>query len=525
MARDRQTGQRPVRSIRISVLGFFLCFFVLLSSGRLGSFDAGQQLSATTLAVTQGALGSANPPVKSFWVRSPNGLYYEPHDLGAIVLMAPSAWLGAKLDHSGAAAQFLNPPLLAKVGVSLTYAVVGAIGCLFLFLLFNEFYSARQAFIITFAFAAGSLYLPYAKVTWDVAPCAAAMCAFLYYTHGLLRPGAGWRAFAAAGCALAITALFRYSIAPALIVALVFLAWRTRGSLRHYAILAATFIICTGPTWLYNAVRTGSPLRPATATDYYLNGGNALHGDMLHGLIGLLAGANRGLIVYSPIVLVCLFLPWVWRRLEGRQRAMIQAMMLGMLLYTLMIAKMNHWGAFGWGPRYLLPCLPIVFLIIGPGLIEISYRSRLFAAAIVVAAIAFNVAPATTNWNVIVSEYPGAEIQDAGAPYVLEGIWTGFFRGLRGEPLIFANSDPQFSEKDDGRKFPDLWTAKLMERSHASRIAGWGIVSMLILGMALAWGRIFSPRRQRDGLTDAALRVLVQDASGRPPHDAPNANV
>lgn len=505
MAPDQQTTRLPVSRAKSAVLIFFLSFFVLMSSGHMSGLAAGQQLSAATMLATQHALGIASPPDQYDWVRSPQGRYYEPHDIGAILLMLPGAWLGAQLDHSSAATQFLRPPLVATLAVSLTYAVVSAIGCLFMFLLFTEFYPDKLAFLITFAFAAGSLYLPYAKGAWDEAPCAAAMCAFLYFAHGLLRPGAGIRAFVAAGCALAIVCLFHYSITPALLVALVFLAWRTHGSLRLYLILAATFVVCAGPMWAYNALRTGSPFHPSSGALFDLSGG------LLHGLSGLLIGANRGLIVFSPIVIAGLFLPWAWPRLQGSQRVMLESMLLGMLLYTCTIAGMNRWDEFGWGSPYLLPCLPIVFLIVGPCLVEIGSRSRFAAAAIVIAAIGFNVAPAMIDWQPIVAAYPPAELQDASVPYAIEGIWAGFIHGLRGEPLPFGRADAQVAQTGERARFPDLWTVQLMERSRAGHVAGWTIVGTLILGMGLAWGRIFAARRQRDGLTDAALRALMQD--------------
>lgn len=308
----------------------------------MGSFDAGRQLSAATLLVTKHALGSAKPPSTALWAPGPNGLYYEPHDLGAIVLMLPAAWIGAKLDHASEAEMFFHPPLIARVGVSLTYAMACAMGCAFLFLLFADIYSSQQAFLIAFAFAAGTYFLPYAKATWDVAPCAAAMCGFLYYIHLTLRNDAGLRPFLLVGCWLGIACRFRYSMAPPMVLGLALLAWRTRASLRSYIAMVIAFVVCLVPTHLYNTVRTGSFLRPATMSDYYMKGLNSMNGDMLSGLYGLLLGPNRGLIIFSPIVLTVLLVPWVWRRLHERQRALIFSMLLAAAVYTLAISKMGR---------------------------------------------------------------------------------------------------------------------------------------------------------------------------------------
>jgi hypothetical protein len=498
MARGGHTREVWFYGKKTAVLGFFLCFFMLMSSGRIGSYDAGQQLSAATLVATRHTLGTPVPPDPIFWSHAPDGLSYEPHDLGAVLLMLPAAWVGSQLDHASADSQFYHPPLASRVGVSLTYAVVSAIGCFFLFLLFADRYSTTRAFLIAFTFAAGTYYLAYAKVAWDVVPCAAAVCAFLYYVQRMLRPDATMRAFAVAGFCLALVCVLRYSMAPGFVVALVFLWWRTRGQLRHYLLLAAVFALCMVPTFAYNALRTGSFLRPANTSAFELSHGNAMNGDIVHGFIGLIFGSNRGLLFFSPIVLLCLLLPRIWRSLDSRYRALIEAMSIGSLVYMLIISKLNHWGAFGWGARYLLPVLPIIFLGVGPCLLALMKRSRLAAGVVVAAAVLFNVAPATTNWHVIVAEYPGAEVMDSDVPYALEGIWVGFWRGMNGEPLVFAHSDPQFAKNDDGRRFPDFWTARLMERSPASLAAGWLIVGVLFAGMAFALRRILLIPRDPD---------------------------
>ncbi|WP_322042743.1 hypothetical protein [Paraburkholderia sp. J67] len=506
MAFDHSNGKPSWRS-RCNVLAFFVCFFLLMSSGRIGSGDAGQQLSATMLAVTQGQLGTNDPPMTHYWVPSPNGKVYEPHDIGAIALMLPSAWLGAKLSHASPDEMFRNPPLIAKVSVSLTYAIVCAFGCLYLFLLFAASYSVREAFLLSFTFAAGTYFLPYAKVCWDVAPCAAATCAFLYYVQRLLRPQATLRTFIAAGLSLSVVAAFRYSFAPGMAAGLVILFWRTRGPFVRYVALGAAFVVGLTPTFIYNAVRTGSILRPATATDFYLTTGTALHGDIPTGLVGLLISPNRGFFVYSPILLLGLFLPLVWKTLREGEKRMIEAMLPGSLVYVLIIAKMNYWGAFGWGARYMLPVLPVAMLALAPCLIAVARRSSGAAAALVLAAMLFNVPTALTNWHAVVAEFPGAILQDNPQPKLLEGIWQGFEQGVRGEPTIFANSAPE-ALHDNARRFPDLWTFRLMDHSDTGRVLGWMLLVMFACGLAVTSRTIIATRRQKG---DGASHQLATD--------------
>ncbi|HZZ11988.1 MAG TPA: hypothetical protein VFE79_14970 [Paraburkholderia sp.] len=487
----RPANHRPLPAavFQRCVLGFFVCFFVLISSGRLGSSDAGGQLQAATLLATTGNLGITPSADTEGWVPAPNGRVYEAHDPGALVIMTPAAWIATKLGHVPADQAFRDPPVLAKVLTSLAYAVISAIGALYLFRFFAHYYETRSAFLLTVLFALGTYYLPYAKVTWDVAPATAMMCVFLYFLSATQRANASVRTFAAAGFALALLCSFRYSLAPFMGIALAVLAWRNRSEWRKYGVLGATLCVAMLPTFLYNFVRTGSPFRPATATAYYLNGNNSLDGHIPSGLMGLFFSGNHSLLLYAPPVLLIALLPFAWRRLPAAQRTLIVATMAGALLYTLLIAKMANWGAFGWGPRYLLPVLPIWFVAAAPGFMLLRARWPALAAAFVLACLASNVAPATVNWNLVVAEFPQADAPAGATPYALQGIWNGFSKGVQGQTLAFAKTAPQ-AAPDASRRFPDIWTARLIEKSKAGHVAGVAIVLVLLAGLGFALLRI-----------------------------------
>jgi hypothetical protein len=477
------------------VFVFFICLFLLVSSGRLGSMDAGNQLEAATLLATTGTLGTTRSDATVDWVPSPNRRVYEAHDIGALALMLPSAWLAAKMSHASPDTLMRHPPLLARAGTSLTYAIVCAIGCTFLFLFFASFYPARDGFLLALLFALGTFFIAYAKMAWDVAPAAAMMCVFLYYLQAILRADATMRTFAVAGIALALLCSFRYSLAPFMAVTLACVAWPNRGQWSKYFLLGVTFMVCMVPTFVYNWVRTGSPLRPATATDFYLKGNNSLDGNIVDGALGLLYSGNHGLVFYAPTLLLLFALPVVWGSLPVVLRRVIIATTAGSLLYFLLIAKMVNWGTFGWGPRYLLPVLPIWFVAAAPVLMAIRNRLPVVAAAIVVFAIALNIAPVTANWNVVAAEFQGAQDPESAFPYSIEGIWIGLDEGLHGQSIHFATSDPEVTASDAARRFPDIWTARLIETSPKGRIAGLVIALALLCGMAWSLRRMFGARR------------------------------
>lgn len=82
------------------------------------------------------------------------------------------------------------------------------------------------------------------------------------------------------------------------------------------------------------------------------------------GLYGLLLGPARGFFWYNPVLLLAL--PgaiWYWK--NARRTLLIIAALT--LIYVGMYGKWYMWhGGYSWGPRFLVPLLPFVTLLVAP---------------------------------------------------------------------------------------------------------------------------------------------------------------
>jgi hypothetical protein len=126
-------------------------------------------------------------------------------------------------------------------------------------------------------------------------------------------------------------------------------------------------------------------------------------GSLLTGLTGLLFSPNRGLLIYTPIMLFAL---WgavrVWR---VPAPPWMRWLTIGVLLHVIVHAKFKEWwGGYTYGPRYFTDVLPALTLFLAYGLVPLcrTQLMRVLAAALAlygVAVQAIGVYAADDRWN------------------------------------------------------------------------------------------------------------------------------
>jgi hypothetical protein len=472
-------------SRQLSILLFFASFFLLLSSGRMGSSDAGAQLQAATLLATTGKLGAPAPPDAELglWVKSPSGPYYECHDIGNIVLMYVPAKIASLFSHASPQEQFHSPSIMAKFGVSVAIALFSAVGCLFMVKLLNCFWPMRQAFLLGLAFVTTTFFWPYTKSAWDVCGGCVGVAIMLYGSAELLMADSvPTYALAAIVVGFLTAVAFRYSLLPFLGLSMLVVVWIGRRKLTPAVIAICAMAILAGlaPTFVYNYVRMGSPLRPATTAEQFA-ANNGLNGSVIKGFYGLLISPNRGLFEFAPVCTLLVALPWLWRDLSKPLRQIVIAFALPAVLYVLLLSKMTAWGAFGWGPRYLVPILPVVFLPVAAIIVRLWPGHRSMVISFIVLSVLVNGMAVLVNWDMATSQYPSAGKQEAVLPYQQAAVWNGFRLALLGKPLPAPPDVLHDDIRSSAARFPDLWEVRLMERSRAGALAGVSILILLIV--------------------------------------------
>ncbi|MCS7056172.1 MAG: hypothetical protein NZM18_08405 [Thermoflexales bacterium] len=353
-----------------ALLSLLAC--VVAFSGRLQSADEIAVYALAYNLAQRGALdinvlassepGMRAPPFSGVGRFGPDANFYSGKGVLPSLLAAPllSAGLGLGTDPVVAA---LTLNVFATVATSFVIAR-----------------SARQitdsewaALACGALYAIGTLALPYSKrlFTEPVAALSVAL-AFIGLTSAR-RPGAK---AVLAGLAFGAAAAASYANLVLLPCYLAMALWfDRRQALRRWV----GFLVGVVP-WLaglatYNFVRFGDPMVTGLALvewslPYFTPAAALIRA------YGLLLSPYRGLLCYAPILLL---LPLAWLRSrvvggrdapEGSRNAASPALFVaatGTLAYVLFFSFWSMWwGGFNWGPRFLLPIMPIWMIALAP---------------------------------------------------------------------------------------------------------------------------------------------------------------
>jgi len=273
--------------------------------------------------------------------------------------------------------------------VTWTNAALTAGTCALLFLLLRGLgVGAGLSLGCAVACGLGSPMLHYARTFW-AEPMAAfsftgmALCLVRHSNSGdrrdLVGAGAFYGLVVATKIALGILAL------PLGLAVLHGRKWRWRDSLGDVAWISAGAAPGFALVGAYNAVRFGSPFSTG-----YSAAVDAWTSPWTEGLLGLLASPGRGLLWHFPLVLVSI---WATRQCRGTSRTISILALSGLVTLLGLYSRWWDWGgSWCWGPRFLVPVLPLFYVPIAVALenAEGVRRKAIQAAVVLTAVVAIN---------------------------------------------------------------------------------------------------------------------------------------
>jgi hypothetical protein len=346
--------------LRGCLVALLLAVYALAYSGRPDSLDGEAMLAVSTSLFrtgtpTMNALAYSDwlsVPMPGMGMRGVDGAVYAKKGMLPSIALLPfvaAAELTPGLNVR-AAALLLNPLLTAWCAAVLFTAV------------WRLRHPLWMAFASGLLYGVGSMALVYARTLYDQ-PLAALLFALIaLWWIAYRETGSRWHAL---GIGLALGAVLLVNTIYALAAPLVLLLLRSpSGTSRRQhgrGLLWISLGVGAGVILLavYNTLRFGQPW----VSGYGFGSGEGFIHSPLTGLYGLFLSPYRGLFWYNPLLLLVIpALVIGWRR----DRSLTLVLLLGGF-HAVAFASWWSWhGGVTWGPRFLLPLIPLWMLLLLP---------------------------------------------------------------------------------------------------------------------------------------------------------------
>jgi len=286
----------------------------------------------------------------------------------------------------------LAPGLVAALTASLLTA--GAVALVFAALARRT--DSRTAALVALGLGLGTNLWPLAsRSLWQLETVSLGLALALYAwlrPPDVLMPRHVW--IGAAGLALAGTARLETSpiVAVLLVGVVVRLGVRRAASALVLVAAAAGVLMAAHWAWFGSVLGAKLALQAASVPAHGVTG--TISTEPWRGAIGLLLSPSRGLLVFSPIVLVPLLaLPIVWRqRSDAGERWWTAAALAQYVCYS---CYSMWWGGHSYGPRYLVDTLVPLTPAAAVGIAWVA--ARRWRQVVAVVALAWSIVVAGTG--------------------------------------------------------------------------------------------------------------------------------
>ena len=336
-------------------------------------FDVPRTLTAARISYLQ---ADGNFYVDGLALRTPDGIWSDGPGVGRV-------W-----------SERQNREFFRRIWVAAANAFVTAVGVVLVFRILRRLrYGERVAVVGSLIYAVGTMAWPYAKFDFSEPLVTTLLLASVWLS--LVFGATGRRRFVLlAGLAVFAAVLTKYVsliAVPILVAGLVANAkpggsWgdAIRDSLRPVLLFLAPFV----------GILPAALVAAAVLFDFRLLYEQELLGGLQRGWLelpfelglgGLITSWGKGVLWYNPILLVTLpVLPWFVRRHGWRSLAFVAIPIAYALLYS---RKQVWYGGNAWGPRYLVPTLPLLVIWGAPLFERVVERARTWVPGAALAAV------------------------------------------------------------------------------------------------------------------------------------------
>jgi hypothetical protein len=338
-----------------------LALIYLLSGATFLGYDGDIMYRVSESLVLRHSVQIVDP----YWqVNQPYSFY----GIGTSLALLPLVAVGVMLAHQGQLAIGLLEPVVTAISVFVLYRVLIALGV-----------GERRGVLLALTYGLGTLAWHYAIVVFGEPLVGLGMLLALLALLTYQRTGET-RWVAAASAAVGWTVLTRWDslllIALPLTVYAAILVRRRAPTLLAQGCAALAWAVplalALGINLSYDWLRYGNPLSGGYAET------PGFSTPLLTGLIGLLFSPGAGLFVYTPVLLL---VPLGYSRLYrrwGAEAVLIAVLTLGRILF---FARWWDFDGHSWGPRYLIPLLPL--LLIPVAFVRFGPALRVIAAVLI----------------------------------------------------------------------------------------------------------------------------------------------
>jgi 4-amino-4-deoxy-L-arabinose transferase-like glycosyltransferase len=350
-----------------SVFAAFVCLCALTLGRGFYSSDGEVMFQTTAALVEQGTLALPPDPGLPQIIEGRDGRFYSKYDPGLPLLAVPFYLAGDRL----AAINQAHRTTVAALTVSLLPALAAASTLALLLALASRLAPPgdNRPLLLTIAAGLGTPLWWYGRTLFPEALLACTLTAAVTLTvYAADRPAR----LILAGVALGIGMLTRAALAIyALPLVILTLRIGPRRTKRLIGIALGLAPFAAG-ILLHNVLRFGNPL----STGYR---GEVFSTPPWQGIAGLLFSPGKGLWFYAPPLLLSAVL---WPRFRRKQPALATFLALAWIVALAFYGSWWAWdGGWAWGPRLLVPLLPLSCL---PLLALPLRRSWLIAAALTI---------------------------------------------------------------------------------------------------------------------------------------------